>query len=45
VHRRQPVHRGEPPRKGVILAAWRSPLVGADLDLKPPREEGRKVNL
>jgi hypothetical protein len=37
---------GEPPRKGGILAALRrSPLVGADLDLKRPREEGRKVKL
>jgi hypothetical protein len=37
---------GEPPRKGGILAALRrSPLVGADLDLKRPRESGRKVKL
>jgi hypothetical protein len=37
---------GEPPRKGGILAALRrSPLVDADLDLKRPREEGRKVKL
>lgn len=37
---------GEPPRKGGILAALRrSPLVGADLDLMRPREEGRKVNI
>jgi len=35
---------GEPPRKGGILAALRrSPLVGADLDLDRPREEGRSV--
>lgn len=35
---------GEPPRKGSILAALRrSPLVGADLDLNRPFEEGRKV--
>lgn len=35
---------GRPPRKGGILAALRrSPLVGAELDLKRPREEGRKV--
>jgi hypothetical protein len=35
---------GEPPKKGGILAALRrSPLVGADLDLTRPREEGRKV--
>lgn len=35
---------GEPPPKGGILAALRrSPLVGADLDLARPREEGRKV--
>lgn len=37
---------GEPPRKGGILEALRrSPLVGADLDLKRSREEGRKVDL
>ena len=35
---------GEPPRKGGILAALRrSPLVGADLDLRRPRTSGRKV--
>jgi len=37
---------GEPPNKGGILAALRrSPLVGADLDLTRPREEGRKVQI
>ena len=37
---------GEPPKKGGILAALRrSPLVGADLDLRRPREEGRKVEI
>lgn len=37
---------GEPPKKGGILAALRrSPLVGADLDLNRPREEGRKVEI
>lgn len=37
---------GEPPKKGGILAALRrSPLVGADLDLKRPRIEGRKVEI
>jgi hypothetical protein len=37
---------GEPPKRGGILAALRrSPLVGADLDLTRPREEGRKVDL
>jgi hypothetical protein len=37
---------GQPPRKGGILEALRrSPLVGADLDLKRPREQGRKVTL
>lgn len=36
----------EPPRKGGILAALRrSPLVGADLDLARPREEGRNVEI
>lgn len=37
---------GEPPRTGGILSALRrSPLVGADLDLSRPREEGREVDL
>lgn len=37
---------GEPRKPGGILAALRrSPLVGADLDLIRPREEGRKVDL
>jgi hypothetical protein len=37
---------GEPPRKGGILAALlRSPLVGADLELKRAEEIGRKVDL
>jgi hypothetical protein len=37
---------GEPPKPGGILTALRrSPLVGADLDLTRPREEGRKVDL
>jgi hypothetical protein len=37
---------GESPRRGGILAALqRSPLVGADLDLSRPREEGRHVEI
>ncbi len=37
---------GEPPKKGGILAALRrSPLVGADLDLKRPFTPGRAVDL
>ncbi|MFQ3453211.1 hypothetical protein PMN64_07810 [Bradyrhizobium sp. UFLA01-814] len=37
---------GEPPKAGGILNALRrSPLVGADLDLRRPRVEGRKVDL
>lgn len=37
---------GEPPPKGGILAALRrSPLVGADLDLRRSREEGRAVDI
>ncbi len=37
---------GEPPRRGGILAALRSsPLVGAELDLRRDREEGRQVDL
>ncbi len=37
---------GEPPKKGGILDALRrSPLVGADLNLKRPLKTGRKVDL
>ncbi len=37
---------GEPPKKGGILAALRrSPLVGADLDVTRPREEGRAADI
>lgn len=37
---------GEPPRTGGILAALRrSPLVGADIDLRRPHLEGRKTDL
>ena len=35
-----------PPKKGGILAALRrSPLVGADLDIRRPVTQGRKVDL
>src|ERR1700722_7710929 len=34
---------GQPPKKGGILEAFRrSPLVGTNLDLRRPHEEGRK---
>lgn len=37
---------GEPPRKGGILKALlASPLVGSELDLARPREEGRSVDI
>jgi hypothetical protein len=37
---------GEAPRKGGTVAALRrSPMVGADLDIERPREEGRKIDL
>jgi len=37
---------GEPPNKGGILSALRrSPLVGADLDIKRPVTAGRRVDL
>ncbi len=37
---------GEPPKKGGIVAALRrSPLVGANLDVTRPREEGRIVEI
>ncbi|MBF0372749.1 MAG: hypothetical protein HQL39_04945 [Alphaproteobacteria bacterium] len=36
----------EPPKRGGILAALRrSPMVGADLDLARPFEDGREVDL
>lgn len=36
----------EPPRKGGILEALlASPLVGSEIDLVRPREEGRKVDI
>jgi hypothetical protein len=37
---------GPRPRKGGILESLRrSPLVGADLDLRRPHDEGRKIEL
>ena len=37
---------GEPPKKGGILKALlASPLVGSELDLTRPREQGRKVDI
>ncbi|TWT06130.1 hypothetical protein [Reyranella sp. CPCC 100927] len=37
---------GEPPKKGgIVKALLASPLVGAELDLSRPREEGRKVDI
>jgi hypothetical protein len=37
---------GEPPTKGGILRAlMASPLVGSQLDMVRPREEGRKVDI
>jgi hypothetical protein len=37
---------GEPPKQGGVLAALRrSPLVGADLDLKRPRIKPRKIEI
>ena len=37
---------GGPSKPGGILAALRrSPLVGADLDLERPREDGRRIDL
>lgn len=41
----QAVAGGSPKTGGILAALRRSPLVGADLDLGRPREEGRKVNL
>ena len=36
---------GPPSTGGILAALRRSPLVGAELDLKRSREEGRKVDL
>ncbi len=37
---------GEPPKKGGILKALlASPLIGSELDLTRPREEGRRVDI
>lgn len=37
---------GEPSRKGgIVKALLASPLVGSELDLTRPREEGRKVDI
>jgi hypothetical protein len=37
---------GEPPNRGGILRALRrSPLVGADLDIKRPAAAGRRIDL
>jgi hypothetical protein len=36
---------GAPPKGGILKALRRSPMVGADLDLKRPVTLGRKVEL
>jgi transposase InsO family protein len=37
---------GEPPSKGgIVKALLASPLVGSDLDLTRPREEGRRIDI
>lgn len=37
---------GVPPRKGgIVQALLASPLIGSELDLTRPREEGRKVDI
>jgi hypothetical protein len=41
----QAVAGGSPNTGGILAALCRSPLVGADLDLSRPHEEGRKVDL
>ena len=41
----QAVAGGSPKTGGILAALRRSPLVGADLDLSRPHEEGRKVDL
>ncbi|MGF6313568.1 MULTISPECIES: hypothetical protein [unclassified Bradyrhizobium] len=41
----QAVSGGSPKHGGILSALRRSPLVGADLDLTRPREEGRKADL
>ncbi len=42
---RRAVSGGEPERGGILKALRRSPLVGADLDLKRPPTPERKVEL
>jgi len=42
---RQTVAGAPPPKGGILAALRRSPLVGADLDLPRPREEGRRVDI
>jgi hypothetical protein len=41
----QAVSGGPPKSGGILTALRRSPLVGADLDLPRPREDGRKLDL
>jgi hypothetical protein len=37
---------GKPPKKGgIVRALLASPLIGSELDLTRPREQGRKVDL
>ncbi len=37
---------GEPPKKGgIVKALLASPLIGSELDLTRPREDGRKVDI
>ncbi|WP_020049765.1 hypothetical protein [Rhizobium leguminosarum] len=40
----QSIAREPAPKGGILAALRRSPMVGADLDLTRPREEGRKVD-
>jgi hypothetical protein len=42
---RQAVSGGSHGAGGILAALRRSPLVGAELDLSRPREEGREVDL
>ena len=39
------IAEGAPARGGILEALRRSPLVGVELDLRRPREAGRKIRL
>jgi hypothetical protein len=42
---KQPTSSKPPQKVGILKALLASPLVGSELDLARPREEGRKVDI